>query len=139
MPKIYIIKTMLGSPDAATVIRYEVGETYDMPRSLFDVFIREGWGRAAEPLISVADGGPFREPPLRGGKHPVEERETKMKGGFTVGEHAGAGYYPILLGGKPYTPEGEEKPLRIRGRQGAEDQVDELNRSSNLPASPESK
>jgi hypothetical protein len=31
-------KTQLGSPDGITVIKYEAGEIYDIPESLYDVF-----------------------------------------------------------------------------------------------------
>jgi hypothetical protein len=38
-------KTMQGSPDGIQVNTYETGKVYDLPSSLAEVFLREGWAQ----------------------------------------------------------------------------------------------
>jgi hypothetical protein len=45
--KLKMLETRQGSPDGISVATYEEGQTYDIPKDLAGVFIREDW---AEPL-----------------------------------------------------------------------------------------
>lgn len=47
--RVDVTKTMNGSTTGLDCITYQAGQTYDMPDDLGTVFVREGWGKSAEP------------------------------------------------------------------------------------------
>ncbi len=46
--RIKMLETRTGSPDGMTVCSYARGEQYDVPDSLAEVFVREGWGKPVQ-------------------------------------------------------------------------------------------
>lgn len=45
-----MLRAANGSPDGMHVLRYEAGEVYDLPASLAEVFLREGWAEEDKQL-----------------------------------------------------------------------------------------
>ena len=48
--KVRMIQTKKGSPDGIRVIEYQKGEIYDLPASLAEVFLREGWAKKIQEV-----------------------------------------------------------------------------------------
>lgn len=47
--------TQKGSPDGITVHTYEKGEVYDLPDSLAEVFLEEGWAEKPRKTVGPTD------------------------------------------------------------------------------------
>lgn len=69
--RIKVQKTINASPDGIEVKTYQKGEVYDLPQSLVDVFIVQGWG------LPVDTSGPKEDKmisPTRGRGRPRKNK-----------------------------------------------------------------
>lgn len=48
---IRMVETVKGSPDGINVFEYAKGKSYDLPQSLAEIFIHEGWAKVEEKII----------------------------------------------------------------------------------------
>ena len=54
MPKkLLMLSSQSGSPDGRRVQWYLAGKTYDVPESLAQIFLKEGWARDPDALPAI--------------------------------------------------------------------------------------
>jgi hypothetical protein len=49
--KVRMLTTKLGSPNGLEVREYEAGQKYDMPESLAEIFLSQGWAEEDKELV----------------------------------------------------------------------------------------
>lgn len=52
----------VGSVDGLSTTFYEAGKKYDIPESLAEVFLREGWAEEDKELVPEIKSGPLAPP-----------------------------------------------------------------------------
>lgn len=64
-----ILKDFLGSPDGIRVIAYSAGDITELPESLAQVAVKEGWAEVLQPRIEV-EAKPEPEPEAKPKRAP---------------------------------------------------------------------
>ncbi len=62
--RILVTRTTRAAPDGVTVATYRAGHEAELPEELARVFVRQGWGRAAEtaPAGKAPEAAPASKP-----------------------------------------------------------------------------
>jgi hypothetical protein len=100
-----MLETKLGSPDGIQVNEYKKGEEYDLPSSLAQVFLDEGWAEEVKeskkpgPEQNKVDSGPNEN------KSESDDLEKELV-------HVGGGYYELPNGEKVKGKENALEELR---------------------------
>ena len=70
-------ETQFGSPNGITKVKYEKGQTYDLPESLFNVFVKQM--KMADPIIEE-EKKMVTVPENKGLGIEKEDKDKKRKG-----------------------------------------------------------
>lgn len=66
-----MISTRKGSPDGIQVNTYEMGKVYDLPSSLANVFLNEGWAKEEKVIDRATE--------TKGNNNTSKRTSTKKK------------------------------------------------------------